>query len=143
MLGDFNQRIPRSWTPKLVYAELRRAFEGLALATCGELPWQNGDAHAASTPNAGQRLWKASLSKVRRGSNKDQLIDHVAHTQDLSLFHTATRHGAERRVGIFPRRTPDGPLSDHFGVWADFTAEPPPTPRVPAAGSSSVSVSDL
>ncbi|MYB20059.1 MAG: endonuclease/exonuclease/phosphatase family protein [Holophagales bacterium] len=143
VLGDFNQRVPRSWTPKVVYAALRRALEGLVLSTCGELPWQNRDARGASAPNAGKGLWKAPLSKLRRGSNKDQLIDHVAHTQDLSLVHTATRHGAERRVGIFPRRTLDGPLSDHFGVWADFTAEAPPTPGVPAAGSSSVRVSDL
>ena len=123
VLGDFNQRIPRSWTPKRVYAALSQAFEGLSIPTCGELPWPNADARGASAPNAGQRLWEAALKNARPGSNRDQLIDHVAHTQDLALVHTETRSGFERIVGIFPRRTPDRLLSDHFGVWADFTAK--------------------
>ena len=125
VLGDFNQWIPRGlkWPPKRESETLRQAFKGLYISTRGELPWPNGDARGASAPNAGQLRWKVSLKEVRPGSNKDQLIDHVAHTRDLSLVPTAARNGAERIVGIFPRRTPDKPLSDHFGVWADFTAK--------------------
>ena len=124
VLGDFNQRIPRSWTPKCAYAALRRAFDGLHISTCGELPWHNGDARGTSTSNAGQRLWRVSLKKTRPKSNKDQLIDHVAHTQDLALAQPQPAR-SERIVGIFPRRTPgpDKPLSDHYGVWADFMAK--------------------
>lgn len=54
VLGDFNQRIPRSWTPKRIYKLLLRAFDGLRFATKGEL---NGAPHAA--------------------------IDHIAHTRDM------------------------------------------------------------
>ena len=109
--------------PKRVYAALSQAFEGLSISTCGELPWPNADARGASAPNAGRRLWESTLKQVGPRSTKDQLIDHVAHTRDLSLVHTASRKGSERVVGIFPRRTPDKPLSDHFGVWADFMAK--------------------
>ena len=126
VLGDFNQWIPRgTWPPKRVSAALRQAFKGLHISTCGELPWQNDDARGVSTPNAGHGLWKVPVEKARSRSNKDQLIDHVAHTRDLSLLQTATRKGSERIVGIFPRRTPDPdkPLSDHYGVWADFLAK--------------------
>ena len=140
VLGDFNQRVPRSWTPKLAYAELRQAFDGLPISTCGELPWQNSAAHGAGAPNAGQRLWKASLKKVRPRTRRDQLIDHIAHTRDLSLVHTANRKGAARIVGVFPRRTPDSPLSDHFGVWADFTAQPPPARGGHLRGSRATSI---
>ena len=56
VLGDFNQRIPRSRQPKRIYATLRDAFAGLAFATGGEL---------AGTP--------------------EMAIDHIAHTPDLAL----------------------------------------------------------
>ena len=127
VLGDFNQWIPRSplWPPKAVSTELRRAFKGLQIPTRGALPWKNADPRGASTPNAGSRPWEHPLKQVRPGSIKDQLIDHVAHTRDLALLQNPTRKGSERIVGIFPRRTPDPdkPLSDHYGVWADFVAK--------------------
>ena len=56
VLGDFNQRIPRSGQPKRIYSALRAAFAGLAFATGGEL---------AGTPA--------------------MAIDHIAHTPDLAL----------------------------------------------------------
>jgi hypothetical protein len=123
VLGDFNQRLPRSWTPKRVYAELSQAIDGLSVSTCGELPWPNADPKGASTPNAGSRLWAYPLNQVRPKSTRDQLIDHVAHTRDLALLQTQPARSG-RIVGIFPRRTPDPdkPLSDHYGVWADFVA---------------------
>lgn len=125
VLGDFNQRIPRSWTPRYAYAALRRAFDRLHVSTWGELPWSNADARGTSGPNAGQLLWEYRLKQFHPGSTKDQLIDHIAHSRDLALLQTATRKGSERIVGIFPRRTPgpDKPLSDHYGVWADFMAK--------------------
>lgn len=124
VLGDFNQRIPRSWTPKRAYAALSRAFEGLSISTRGELPWPSLDPRGASTPNAGARLWEHPLKQVRPGNTKDQLIDHVAHSRDLAPLQ-AQPAGPERIVGIFPRRTPDPdkPMSDHYGVWADFVAK--------------------
>ena len=54
VLGDFNQRIPRRFQPKQVYAALRRAIEPLRIAT-------QGDIEGAPGPS----------------------IDHIAHTEDL------------------------------------------------------------
>ena len=43
-------------------------------------------------------------------------IDHIAHTPDL------TRVGS---IGIWPKRNDQHePMSDHFGVWADFSPVP-------------------
>ena len=40
-------------------------------------------------------------------------IDHIAHTTDLRQTSP---------IGIWPKRnTEDKPISDHFGVWADFS----------------------
>ncbi len=44
------------------------------------------------------------------------VIDHIAHTADL------TRASS---IGIWPKRDgEDKPMSDHFGVWADFSLVP-------------------
>ena len=56
VLGDFNQRIPRSYQPKRIFGVLSRAFEGFTFATCGQL---------AGAPG--------------------QAIDHIAHTADIAL----------------------------------------------------------
>ena len=55
ILGDFNQKIPRTWVPHKVFGALKQAFDGFEFATEGELP---GDRRA---------------------------IDHIAHTPDLTL----------------------------------------------------------
>ena len=57
VLGDFNQRIPRTWTgvPADVYELLRRTFRGFKIATAGELRGVGGP-----------------------------VIDHIAHTSDLT-----------------------------------------------------------
>ena len=55
VLGDFNQKIPRTWVPYRVHGALLRAFDGFEIATKGKL-------------KGGQRL-----------------IDHIAHTKDLTL----------------------------------------------------------
>ncbi len=53
ILGDFNQRIPRTWVPHKVHDALLRAFEGFEFATAGKL------------------------------DGEQTLIDHIAHTPDL------------------------------------------------------------
>ena len=84
VLGDFNQRIPRKYTPLRVGKALECAFDGFSFATEGEL-------------SAGHTL-----------------IDHIAHTPDL------TRRG----FAIWDKNSVDGThLSDHFGVWCDFSAD--------------------
>ena len=55
VLGDFNQKIPRTWVPHRVHGALMRAFEGFKFATEGEL---------AGAPKPS--------------------IDHIAHTPDLT-----------------------------------------------------------
>lgn len=110
VLGDFNQRIPHSWVPHRVHAALRRTFEGLKVATTGFFPWEDQDDRAAGLPRSG--LWHAPLG----GGSKpqDQLIDHIAHSEDLAVAEP------QEPIGIFPKRTPDEYLSDHIGVWTDF-----------------------
>jgi hypothetical protein len=54
VLGDFNQKIPRTGVPHRVHDRLKRAFEGFKFATEGDLP----------------------------GGLK--AIDHIAHTSDLT-----------------------------------------------------------
>lgn len=50
VLGDFNQRIPRKWTPHRVYESLQETFEGWEIPTAG-----------------------------RVGSDGERLIDHIVH----------------------------------------------------------------
>lgn len=54
VLGDFNQKIPRTWAPHRVYKSLEQAFKTFEFATAGHQP---GDLRA---------------------------IDHIAHTPDLT-----------------------------------------------------------
>lgn len=117
VLGDFNQRIPRSsFEPHRVHGALLRALEGLQIATSGFLPWENQDDRAAGLPQSG--LWRARLEDGPK--SRDQLIDHIAHSRDLAVV------GDGSTIGIFPKRTPDEVLSDHIGVWADYCVEGTP-----------------
>ena len=51
---------------------------------------------------------QGELSEGRR------LIDHIAHTPDLT----------RSRIGVWEKKSVDGPrLSDHFGVWCEFSAD--------------------
>ena len=111
VLGDFNQKVPRTWAPVDVHGELMRAFKGLRIATTGffQSPFSADDSGGP---------WQASLSDVASGEQSLQLIDHIAHSTDLVLADVAV----DRRVGVFPKRVKrGGGLPDHFGVWADFT----------------------
>ena len=83
VLGDFNQQIPRRRAPRRVHGALMRAFEGLNIATRGEL------------------LGAPTLA-----------IDHIAHTPDLDPRSMEYWHKKDNG-GIH--------LSDHFGVWGDFS----------------------
>lgn len=128
VLGDFNQWIPRagSWPTKKPSAALCQTLQGLCISTRGKLPWKAGDARGAGPPNKCKDRWEATLdldSEGPKAGGNAQLIDHIAHTPDLAPRPHRTRNRAERTVGIFPQRTPDKPLSDHHGVWADFVAE--------------------
>lgn len=49
-----------------------------------------------------------------------QLIDHIAHSDDLSLRGLTTERVGTRRVGIFPKEIDGARLSDHTGVWFDL-----------------------
>jgi len=53
VLGDFNQRLPRTRVPIAVHEALRQAFAGLKITTAGDVPGAPG------------------------------LIDHIAHSKDL------------------------------------------------------------
>ena len=53
VLGDFNQRLPRTRVPMAVHEALRQAFAGLEITTAGDVPGAPG------------------------------LIDHIAHSKDL------------------------------------------------------------
>ena len=111
VLGDFNQRIPRTvFEPHRVHAALLRAFEGLQVATSGFFPWENQDDRAAGEPRAD--FWHAPLGEGPK--TRDQLIDHIAHSPDLAVAEPL------EPIGIFPKRTPDKPLSDHIGVWMEL-----------------------
>ena len=83
VLGDFNQRIPRKRVPVRVHEALQRAFVDFDFAT--------------------------EEVCVSGGST---LIDHVAHTSDLT----------RSSIGIWNRECAGGTrLSDHSGVWCDFS----------------------
>lgn len=84
VLGDYNQRIPRSRQPKRVYEALLRTFEPFTFPTAGEF---------AGAP---------ALA-----------IDHIAHTPDIAVT---------GELNIWPKRNEQHEcLSDHFGIWGNFT----------------------
>ena len=68
----------------------------------------------------GVDLREVVLTDTPSAKGMAQLIDHIAHSEDL-VFHrrTAEREGA-RCVGIFPKVIDGTRLSDHTGVWFDL-----------------------
>ena len=99
VLGDFNQRIPRSHAPMRVHRVLMRAFDGLSIATKGS---SGGEPKLLRDYGCILDLSQPVLVRA---------IDHIAHTKDLT----------PDCLGIWPDRSPRGePLSDHIGVWGDF-----------------------
>ena len=76
VLGDFNQRIPRTRAPKGAYEALLRAFEGLEVSTAGEIPGAPGPTidHIAHTRDLGPatpfRIWP------KRNADDESMSDH-------------------------------------------------------------------
>ena len=79
--GDYNQFVPPAWAPKVAAQALADAFGGMTIATSGA---------------------KAPDGRV--------LIDHLAHTPDLTGVVTQTWAG----------RHASGPMSDHSGVLVEL-----------------------
>lgn len=75
ILGDFNQKIPRTWVPQRVHNALLQAFDAFEIATEGELagaPDLSID-HIAHTPDLTRRsigIWH------RKGDGGEHLSDH-------------------------------------------------------------------
>jgi len=85
VLGDFNQRIPRTRVPKKAFEALLRAFDGLAIATAGA-PEARID-HIAHTPD----LTRVSPIGTwpKRDAEAHALSDHVGVWTDFGLAPTA------------------------------------------------------
>ena len=75
-------------------------------------------------PSAAEDLGEGLTVGFREAaSDKDryQLIDHIAHSEDLTPHQAKPSPAGVRRVGIFPPREQGGKtLSDHTGVWLDL-----------------------
>lgn len=115
VLGDFNQRIPRKSTPSGVHDEFKRAFKRLEVATEGDFlevpaPLMEGD------------HFNVCMAKLREPPDKTggALIDHIAHTGDLTLHQPQPKADGVRWVGIYPKALEGTKLSDHKGVWVDL-----------------------
>ena len=84
VLGDFNQRIPRTRAPRMAFEALLRAFDGLAVATAG-VPEAPID-HIAHTPD----LTRTSPISTwpRRDGEDHALSDHIGVWADFGLAST-------------------------------------------------------
>ena len=115
VLGDFNQRIPRKYTPSGVHDELERTLERFEVATEGdflEIP-------APLIEVDHSNVWLGALREPP-GKKGGALIDHIAHTGDLTLHQPQPKADGVRCVGIYPKALGATKLSDHSGVWGDF-----------------------
>ena len=54
------------------------------------------------------------------GMAPGDLIDHIAHSEDLTPHQAKPSPTDVRCVGIFPREQDGRTLSDHTGVWLDL-----------------------
>ena len=83
ILGDFNQKIPRTWAPHRVYGSLKQAFEGFKFATEGDLPGGlRAIDHIAHTPDLKPRsieIWHKEFADDTR------LSDHFGVWCDFNL----------------------------------------------------------
>jgi hypothetical protein len=57
VVGDYNQFLPRVWTPNAIHARLEAAFEGWVIATAGKIPGMGRAVldHLAHTPDLAAR----------------------------------------------------------------------------------------
>ena len=83
ILGDFNQKIPRTKAPHRVYGPLKQAFEGFKFATEGDLPGGlRAIDHIAHTPDLkprGIEIWHKECADGTR------LSDHFGVWCDFNL----------------------------------------------------------
>ena len=119
VLGDFNQRIPKGKVaPLRVHGALQRCFRFLKCSTEGAFVSDPESPALASPPD----LWRAELQGTSDGV-PGTLIDHIAHSEDLTFHEPAPPPVGVRSVGVFPRQDLKGAnLSDHNGVWVDLEA---------------------
>lgn len=84
VLGDFNQRIPRKWTPLEAHRELTRTFEdGFSICTAGEIEGADGLAidHVAHTHSFDCRMVSVIPKVTKEGR---RLSDHFGLVVDLA-----------------------------------------------------------
>ena len=84
VLGDFNQKIPRTWAPRSVYQRLLRAFDGFEIATSGNLtgaPSLSIDhiAHTPDMPRLSLGIWQ------KTAADGTELSDHFGVWCDFRL----------------------------------------------------------
>ena len=117
VLGDFNQRIPKgTYATKRAFRHLSRALCSLKCSTEGQF----AEEPAPLIGDGGAALWKGGL-RDPPGTAPSDLIDHIAHSEDLTPHQAKPRSRDVRSVGIFPPREQGGKkLSDHTGVWLDL-----------------------
>ena len=65
-------------------------------------------------------LREVVLTDTPSAKGKAQLIDHIAHSEDLVLHRRTTEREGARRIGIFPEAIDGTRLSDHTGAWSDL-----------------------
>ena len=116
ILGDFNQRIPKGkYATKRAFGHLSRALCSLKCSTEGEF----AEEPAPLIGDGGAALWKVGL-RDPPGTAPGNLIDHIAHSEDLTPQQAKPSPTDVRCVGIFPREQDGRTLSDHTGVWLDL-----------------------
>lgn len=111
VLGDFNQRTPKGGK---LHSALKDAFKRLRISTAGFL-----DGTPSAEKDSGEVL-TVGLREAAPDKDRYQLIDHIAHSEDLTPQQAKPSPVGVRSVGIFPREQGGKKLSDHTGVWLDL-----------------------
>lgn len=112
VLGDFNQRTPKGGK---LHSALTDAFMRLRISTAGFL-----DGTPSAEKDSGEVL-TVRLREAAPDKDRSQLIDHIAHSEDLTPQQAKPSSPDVHSVGIFPPREQGGKkLSDHTGVWLDL-----------------------
>ncbi len=93
VLGDFNQRIPRRYTPAPVHEALQHTLSGFTVVTSGAIPGLGspGVDHIAVTPGLLATDVRGIDRHDSRGTRQRSLSDH-----DLVMCHLSCRSGSEQ-----------------------------------------------
>lgn len=102
VLGDFNQKIPRTWVPHRIYGALKQAFKGFEFSTEGELAGAPGLSidHIAHTPDLTRRnigIWP------KESADGISLSDHFGVWGDFGFCQPPNRNS---RTMTLDRLTP-------------------------------------